>query len=320
MKRILLVLIAVLIALGVNPAAAADYPSQTITFVVPYGPGGTDREARLLAPFISEVLGQSIVVENKTGGGGAIGTNFVARSKPDGYTLEYGAVTVLSLAPNLKNLPYRMDDMQPLASTSWLPNMLATRTDAPWQTVQELIDYAKKNPRKVKFGSAGTGTAVHLAQEAFADAAGIEITHVPFKGTGEAITNTVGGHVDCVFSMPQAVVPQVKGGNLRALAVFAKERFPGMPDIPTLNEAGIPVDPNAGTNRLGLFAPAATPKEICDAVSNAVKTVLEDEKVLAKLKEINSLPEYLNQEEFTKLAQGQSVMYQELIKKIGLKD
>jgi tripartite-type tricarboxylate transporter receptor subunit TctC len=303
-----------------NSALAADYPSQTITFVVPYGPGGTDREARFLAPHISKVIGQSIVVENKSGGGGAIGTNYVARSEPDGYTLEYGAVTVLSLAPNMNKLPYGMDDMMPLASTSWLPNMLATRADAPWQTVQELIDFAKKNPRKVKFGSAGTGTAVHLALEAFANAAGIEIRHVPFKGTGEAITNTVGGHVDCVFGMPQAVIPQVKGGKLRALAIFSKTRFPGMPDLPTLNEAGVSVDPNAGTNRLGIFAPAGTPQAVCDTVSNAVKKVLEDEQVLAKLKELNSLPEYLNQKEFTQLAHDQSVMYQELIKKVGLKD
>ena len=298
---------------------AGEYPKEPITLIVPYGPGGTDREARFMAPKMAEILGQSVLVENKSGGGGSIGTNYVVRSKPDGYTFLYGAVTTLSLTPHInKKLPYGNEDLIPLASTSWLPNLLAVGTNTPWNSIEELLSYAKKNPGGVKLGSAGTGTAVHFAIEAFAAAAEIKITHVPFKGTGQAITNTVGGHVHGVFSMPQAVVPQVKAGNLRVLGVFAKQRFEGLPDVPTLNEAGVPVNPNAGTNRLGIFAPKETPREICDKISNTVKQIITDPETVAQLKKMQSLPHFLGQEEFSNLAKDQWKMYKALIEKIGL--
>lgn len=150
------------------PAGGGEFPEKSIIVIVPYGPGGTDREVRVLGPMMSKILGQSMLIENREGGGGSIGTNYVVRSRSDGHILLFAAGTVLSLAPNLSELPYKLDDLIPLASTSFLPQIMSVNSTAPWKTIGELVDHAKKNPGAIKFGSAGTGSAVHLAGEAMA--------------------------------------------------------------------------------------------------------------------------------------------------------
>jgi tripartite-type tricarboxylate transporter receptor subunit TctC len=268
---------------------------------------------------MSKILGQSVLVENRSGGGGSIGTNYVVQSKPNGYNLLYAAGTVLTLTPHVSDLPYKFDDLLPIAMTSYIPQFLAVGVNTPWKTIQDFVEYAKKHPHVIKYGSTGTGSAVHFCGEALAAAAGIELTHVPFKGVAEAITAVIGGHIDGVFAMPQPIIPQVRGGKLRVLAVCSSQRYPDLPDVPTLPEAGIPFETRAGINWFGFFAPKGTPKPICDKLTETVDKVITDQESFNTLRKIGSLPEFRGQKEFKTLLEKQSLMFKELSDKLGVK-
>lgn len=297
-----------------------EYPERPIMLVVPYAPGSSDLEARILAPAMGKILNQPVVVETRPGGGGSIGTNYVVRSKPDGYMIMFAGGTVLSLVPNLSDVPFKLDDLIPIASTSYVSQMFAVNPGAPWKTMNEFVDYAKKNPDTIKFGSAGTGTAVHMCGEAMAFAAGIKWRHVPFKGAGEAVAAAIGGHVDCVVVMPQSLIPQVKGGKLRALSIFSSQRHPELPEIPPITETGIPFDLRAGTNWWGFFAPKGTPEPICDKLAETVRKIIKNDlETLSNIKKIGSLSQFLDQNEFKTILEKQSLMYKETIDKMGLK-
>lgn len=253
-------------------ANAADWPTDTVTIIVPYSPGVTDKQARTLAGLLEDDLGVTVQVDNKPGGGGAIGAQFVASAEADGHTLLYASPAVISVATVMRELPYSYEDLKPIAQVTGNPHVLAVRADAPFKTIGELVKYAKDNPGGVNFGSSGAGTSVHLAGAAFADAAGIELNHVPYKGLSPAITAALGGHVDMVIGLPIAIVPQVEAGKLIAVAQFGGERSPVLADVPTLQESG--VDLTLGVN-LGLLAPKGIPADVVSKIEAAVKKAVE---------------------------------------------
>lgn len=241
------------------------------TVIVPYAPGVTDREVRALAPMLRPKLGQAVVVDNRSGAGGAIGARAVAQAHPDGRTLLYAAAAVATVLPLLPNAAYAFEDLVPLARVTNNTHVLACRTDAPYRDFAAMLAYARANPEKIAFASSGAGTAVHLAGEAMAQAAGVQILHAPFQGLAPAMTAVLGGHADFVIGLPVAIMPAVRDGRLRALVQFGAERSPFAPDVPTLRESG--VDLVQGVD-IGFFAPrnlpAATTALWVDAVREGV--------------------------------------------------
>ena len=311
---------ALLLALGAAlgggaHAAAQSYPDHPITLIVPYAPGATDQEARRLADGMSRELGQTVVVENRAGAGGVIGTQQVARAKPDGYTLLYAAPAVITVAPLLGNAQYRYEDLVPVARSTTSPHVLASRSDAPFQTLPQLVDYARQNPGKVVFGSSGTGTAVHLAGEAFARAAGIELNHVPYRGLAPAITAAVGGFADLVIGLPVAIKPQVDGGKLRALAQFGASRAATVADVPTLQEQGIDLTLSVD---IGVFAPAATPPDIVARIGAAIEKTVQSPGFAEFAQAAVVIPSYLDSAGYRRIVDDERKLYAEVLPTLKL--
>lgn len=298
-----------------HAVAAQTYPDRPVTLVVPYAPGVTDLEARKLAEGLSKELGQPFVVQNKAGAGGAIGAQFVANAKPDGYTLLYSAPAVLTISPLTGNAPYKFEDLDPIARTTTSPHVLAASVNAPYKNGQAMIDYAKKNPGKVVFASSGAGTAVHLAGEAFADAAGIKILHVPYKGLAPAITDVLGGSADFVIGLPVAIKPQVDGGKLNAIAQFGSERHPSLPNVPTLKELGVNLSLSVN---LGIFAPTNTPKDIITKINGAVQKVLASPEYREFAIPRMITPAFLPAAEYAALVKGERDLYNKIVPTLKL--
>jgi tripartite-type tricarboxylate transporter receptor subunit TctC len=298
-------------------ANAQNWPSRTITIIVPYAPGATDQEARRLAEMISKYVGHPVVVENKEGAGGAIGAQFVARSKPDGYTFLYAAPAVITIAPLLGNASYKYEDLMPVARTTSAPHILASRADAPFKNINEMLSYAKANPGKLVFGSSGTSTAVHLAGETMADAAGISLNHVPYKGLSPAITAALGGFVDVVIGLPVAIKPQVDAGKMRAIAQFGSNRAAALQDLPTLKESGVNVNLSVD---LGFFGPAGIPPAIMANMNEAVAKAVNTEEFKAFANRALAAPAFLPAEEYKKIVDGERSLYARLIPKIRLNE
>jgi tripartite-type tricarboxylate transporter receptor subunit TctC len=221
--------------------ANAQYPTKPIRLVVPWPPGGAvDTLGRLIAQTVSEPLGQPIVVENKAGAAGAIGSEAVAKAEPDGYTLLMGSTTVISINPALQKLPYQPTDFAPITMVAFVPHMLVTNADTPAKTLKEFVAYVKERPKQVSYASAGPGTPHHIAGEMFKSMAGIDMLQVPYKGTGPALTDLLAGRVQFMSVEAVAALPHVKAGKLRALGVATPERNALAPDVPTVAEAGYP--------------------------------------------------------------------------------
>ena len=266
-------------------AQAQTFPSKPITLVVPFGPGsGTDTVARLVGQHLSAALGQSVVVENKAGANGVLAAQYVARATPDGYTLLVATNTTHSANPAgmIKNVPYdAVKDFTPVGRIGNYIFALVVTPDIPAKTLAEFIAYAKANPGKVNFGSAGAGTASHITGEYFARAAGIALVHIPYKGTGPALTDLLGGHIPMAFAPVPASHSNVAAGKLRALAVTSTARSGLLPDVPTIAESGI-----AGFDAslfYGLAAPAGTPRPIIDKLNKALRDALAAEEVKRQL-------------------------------------
>src|SRR5437764_7263956 len=263
-------------ALGLSatftPAHAQSYPNRAITLVIPFAPGGsTSIVGRGIADKMSELLGEKVVVDNRPGAGGTVGTRAVARSEPDGYTIALGYTGTLAIGPSLyKNVGYDpRKDFAPIGLIGNAPNSLVVNPSFPAKTLAELIAYAKVNHGKVNFGSAGAGTASHITGEYFARAAGIKLVHIPYKGTGPALTDLLGGHIPMAFAPIPASHPNVSAGKLRALAVTSITRSGLLPDVPTMIEAGL-----SGFDAslyYGLVAPAGTPRPIIDKPNKALR-------------------------------------------------
>ncbi len=279
---------AAMVALGASAtfqqAQAQNFPSRPITLVIPFAPGGsTSIVGRGIADKMSELLGEKVVVDNRPGAGGTVGTKAVAKSEPDGYTLLLGYTGTLAIGPSLyKNVGYDpRKDFAPIGLIGNAPNSLVVHPTFPAQTVAELIGYAKANPGKVNFGSAGAGTASHITGEYFARSAGITLVHIPYKGTGPALTDLLGGHIPMAFAPIPASHPNIAAGKLRALAVTSAARSSLLPEVPTMAEAGLP-DFDASLY-YGLAAPAGTPRPVIDRLNKVLREALASEEVKRQL-------------------------------------
>lgn len=246
----------------VTASMAQTYPNRPIRFISPYAPGGgTDILARLLGQKLNESFGQPVVIENRPGGGGILGTELVAKSPPDGYTILLGSTGPLTVNPSLhRTLPYdTLRDFAPITLVSIVPSVLAVHPSLPVKSVKQLIAFAKAHPGELSFSSSGNGGSGHLAGEMFNLMAGVKMVHVPYRGTGPAVVGVVSGEVPLSFSNMLSMLPHVKSGRLRGLAVTSVKRSAAASDLPTVSEAGLP-GYDAGP-WYGVLAPAATPKE-----------------------------------------------------------
>jgi tripartite-type tricarboxylate transporter receptor subunit TctC len=287
-RRVLSPLLAATLVAGFGlhalPAAAQDYPNRPITLVVPFPPGGsTTIVARIVADKMSEALGQSIVIDNRGGAGGTIGSRAVSKSAPDGYTILLGYSGTLAIGPTLYgNVGYDpRKDFDPIGRIGTAPNTLVVHPSVPVHSVAELIAYAKNNPGKVNYGSAGIGTVSHVCGEYFANVAGVTLTHIPYKGTGPAIIDLLGGHIPMAFAPVPATHENAQSGKLRMLAVTSAMRSTLLPDVPTIAEAALPGF--EAVLRYGLVAPPGTPRAIIARLNAALNAALTSEDVRARL-------------------------------------
>jgi tripartite-type tricarboxylate transporter receptor subunit TctC len=265
------------------PGQAQDYPSRPIHMVVPYAAGGgTDFVARAVSDKLSTSLGQPVVIENKAGANGALGSDAVAKAAPDGYTLLTGAAGTMVVAPHLGPLPFNpTKDLAPITALGTSAFIVTVNPNVPAKSLSELIALAKEQPGKINFGSSGTGGSPHLAAELFQSMAHVQMVHVPYKGLSLAITDLLGGHIQVLFVDVGLAVPFIKDGKLRALAITSSKRSPILPEVPTVAEAGVP-GYDART-WYGLFAPAGTPQAIVDRLATTTNKALESDDLRAKL-------------------------------------
>jgi tripartite-type tricarboxylate transporter receptor subunit TctC len=300
-------------------AEEGAYPDKPIKFVVPFPPGGvTDRIARSLGQKLGESMGQAVVVENKPGAGATIGSDFVARAKPDGYTLLLGAHASHGINVSLMKLPYDANkSFEPISLLVTVPNMLLLSPSNPAKSLRDLIAQAKANPGKLTYTSAGVGTSGHIAGALLASMAGVELLHVPARGPAQAVQDALAGHVDILFDSTLISLPLVKAGKLKALAVTSRERSPAVPNLPTMSEAGLP-----GYEVLlwfGLYAPGGTPQPIVQKLHAETVKAFADPKVRDPLVHdgvdvIASTPQQLAQ--FQRAEIGK---YAKLVKDLNLK-
>lgn len=277
-----------------NATAQSAYPSKTVTMVVPTAAGGTtDLSARMLAQALGPVLGQTVVVDNKGGGNGNIAASAVKRAEADGYTLlmQYSGYHVIS--PHItKQKQWDQGDFQPVANVISAPQIIVVRADLPVKTLPELIAYAKANPGKLNYASSGNGSLQHVTGAMLEQQGGIKMVHVPYKGTGPALQDLLGGQVDLTFGTAPPFMPHIQSGKLRVLAVTGKQRLPSLPQVPTTAEAGYP-KVNA-TSWFALFAPAATPKQVVDKLAADVRAVVQSAAFQQKAQEQGATAEYLS--------------------------
>ncbi|MCQ9327803.1 tripartite tricarboxylate transporter substrate binding protein BugE [Pelistega suis] len=305
---------------ALSSVAHAAYPEQPIRVIVPFAPGGsTDIVTRIVTSKMSEILGQSIVVDNKGGAGGAIGAREAARAKPDGYTLSIATVSTLAVNPACKPTGLGYDplkDFTPVTNFANVPNVVAVHPSFPAKTLDEFLKQLKDNPGKFSYASSGQCGVLHLFGEAFRQATDTDITHVPYKGSGPAVADAVGGHIEAIFDNIPSSLPHLVAGNLRPLAVAWKERLTELPDTPTFKELGY-----EQLNRpvwYGLLAPANTPKEVVDTIYKAAAQALQDPAVKESLLKQGAFASGNTPEEFAKEIKEQYDWAHEVVKKGGL--
>lgn len=290
----------------------AVWPDKPIRVVVPYAAGGgADTTARIVAQQMSISLGQQIIVDNKPGAGGVIGEDNVAKSAPDGYTVLFDA-SAFAVNPSLRKLPFdAAKDFIAVSLVVTAPQILVVPATAPYKTVAEFIDYARKNPAKLSFASAGGGTGSHLAGEALNEQAKLVLMHIPYKGGAPALTDVMGEQVSAYFGNVASTLGYVKSGKLRALAVSSTRRVPGLPDTPTLAESGLPSFNVVEWN--GVFVPKGTAPDIVNRLSKAVQMAVNDPKVKQKLLQLGLEPEGTTPDEFSKFVQAETSRVSALI-------
>jgi tripartite-type tricarboxylate transporter receptor subunit TctC len=312
-------LIAVL-GLAAPPADAQPYPSRPITLVVPFPPGGsTTIIARIIADKLSDALGRPIVVDNRGGAGGSIAARQVARSTPDGYTLLLAFSATLAISPSMfPNVGYDpRTDFAPIGMVGMAPSVLVVHPAVPAHSVAELIAFAKDTPGKLQFGSPSTGTVNHLAGELFASMADIKITHIPYKGTGPAITDLLGGHISMMFAPIPAAHANVAAGSLRALGVTSLQRSGLLPEVPTVAEAGLPGF--EAVQRSTLLAPAGTPRAIVERLNRELNALLATDEVKKRLALEGGEPIPGPPEAYTADVDREEQRWSKLVQAIGLK-
>lgn len=312
--QIRIVIAAMLILSGSASAGAAEYPAKAVTLVIPYPPGGsTDLSSRALANSMKKHLGQPVICENKPGGGGTVGPSLVVTKAPDGYTL--GIITgSSSIAYHMGKLNFHpLNDVTHIARWGGFLFGLVVRADAPWKTLQELVEYSKKNPNKITYGSPGVGTPTHLAVEELASAVGFQWTHMPFKGGAETMTALLGGHID-VLSDSSGWAPLVDAGKFRLLANWGFQRSPRYPDAPTVKEIyGI-----ASPGFLAIMGPKNMPRTVVQKVEEAVKKAADEQEFKEALKRLDMAILYQNAGDYEKFVREDFENIGKVVKALGL--
>ncbi len=280
---------ALALTLAAAGAAAQAYPTKPISWVVPFTPGGvTDTTSRAVAKRMSELLGVSLVVENRPGAGGMLGTEQVARAAPDGYTVLY--CTQGTMAANLalyKNVRYdTLKDFAFVHAMFSSSTVMVVNAASPYKTFGDVMEFARRNPDKLNYGSAGAGTGTHLISELLQLTSGIKMTHVPYKGSVPGLTDLAGGRIDTMFDYPVAILPHIQAGRLRPLAVMGPKRLAVFPDVPTIVELGFPAA--AASPWSGMCVPAGTPPDVIRKLSNAMRDALADPAVVGQFEKIGS--------------------------------
>jgi tripartite-type tricarboxylate transporter receptor subunit TctC len=309
MMRFAIRMLAALMLLVAYATQAQNFPSRPVRIVVPFPPGGgADTLARLMAPRLTEIWGQQIIVENKPGASGHIGADFVAQSPADGYTLMMSSTASLTE----KNV----DQFAPVTLVSASAYVVTVNPKVKAKDIRELIALARANPGKLTFGSSGTGAASHLAAELFKSMAGVDLLHVPYKGTGQALTDLVGGQVDLMFAPAQTVMPHVQAGRLRALAVTSAGRSATLPELPSVAESGLPG--YAAVGWFGLLAPAATPAAVVAKLSADANRVLAMREVRERMLALGSEPSGDTPGEFARFIREDQAKWSKLMKERGI--
>jgi tripartite-type tricarboxylate transporter receptor subunit TctC len=299
-------------------ACAQASGDRVLKIVVPFGPGGgSDFLARLIAPKLSEALKETVVIDNRPGAGGTVGTDFVAKSAPDGQTLLLSDSGAYSISPALyPKLSYGPKDLAPVINLAIFGNVLVAHPKLPANNLSELLALEKSQPGKLSYGSSGNGASPHLTAELFKTATGIRLTHVPYKGSGPAINDLVSGHIDLMFTGYATVSGLIKSGRLKPLAVTSQNRLPSLPDTATVAEAGF-----AGFSSFisqGVFAPAATPKERVQRLNREMAAVLRHPEVLEKMRQSSLEPHDNTPEQFSSWLQTQSQQWAKVIREGGI--
>ena len=304
------------LSLGGGSAAALDYPTRPVRWIVGYPPGGaTDIMARLIGNRLSEKLGQQFVIENKPGAGNNIGTDAVVNSAPDGYTvLLVNPANAINATLYAKLNFNFIRDIAPIAGIARVPNVMTVNPDVPAKTVAEFIAYAKANPGKINMASSGNGTSVHLSGEMFKAMTGVEMQHVPYRGSAPAMTDLLAGQVQVIFDNMPSVLQHIKSGKLRALAVTTAARSPELPDVPTVGETVKDYEASAW---FGMGAPKGTPKEIIEKLNKAINEILAEPAMKTRLGELGGIPIVATPEEFGKVIADETAKWEKVVKFAG---
>ncbi|MBC7728665.1 MAG: tripartite tricarboxylate transporter substrate binding protein [Microbacteriaceae bacterium] len=305
-----------------GPAWADTWPSRPIKWIVPFPPGGpTDILSRTVAQKLQMALGQPVVVENRGGAGGGVGMQALAKSAPDGYTIGLSTTGTHTINPALYGERVGYDpikDFTPLTMAVSYVNMLVINANHPAKNVKELVEYAKANPGKVSFGSAGNGSSNHLSGEVLKMLAGVQMQHVPYRGSALALNDTISGQITFMFDILNVAIPQSRSGRVRALAVTSSKRSPYLPDVPTMEEAGVPGYSAAGSDLwFGIMAPAGLPKPIADKLQSELVKVLRSPEMRQAIRAQFFEPYTSTSEEFLKVIRTDGAKWAKIVKESG---
>jgi len=308
----------VLAACALAFAAQAQYPNKPIKLVVPWPPGGAvDTIGRLVADSVTTQLGQHVIVDNRAGAAGAIGSDVVAKAEPDGYTLLMGSTTVISVNPALQKLPYQPTDFSPITMVAFVPHILVINADVPANNLQEFVAYVKANPGKISYASAGPGTPHHIAGEMFKSMAGVDMLQVPYKGTGPALLDLLANRVQFMSVEAVAALPHVKAGKLKALGVATPQRNALAPEIPTVGEAGLPGF--EVTAWYGVVAPKGVPRDAAAKLAGAISKALETQAFRDKLTGMGATPVGGTPEQFGEILKRENAKWAKAIKDANIR-
>ena len=321
MQRKGAVMMVVLLAAALAATAVSaqeKYPTRQVECIINFPPGGpVDTSIRIIAPALQAALGVPLVLTTKGGAAGALGADFVVKAKPDGYIVLSSANAAMTVAPIMNpQIAYRYQDFIPIACFTADPGVITSKTGAPWKTLEELVEYAKKNPGKLNYGSPGMGTVAYFAMEIFKLSYGLDIVPVHFQGTGPVKNAIMGGHVDLAASGFGSLSPLIKAGNIFPLVSTATKRVAAFPDVPTMAEKGFP---DASLNIWnGLFVSKKSPKAVVDRLSAAMEKVMKDPQIVSQVEKAGLFVDYRNTEATNKLLDQEYAAVEKVVKKIGL--
>ncbi len=312
-RRIIIGLLLVFVLFMNVPVHATEFPTKEVQIIIPWAAGGaTDLIFRALAATTGKYLGKAVIVVNRPGGAGAVGYTEASQAKPDGYTL-VSAITPLTILPHQVKTAFTYKSFEPVINVVRDPGMFLVRSDAPWKSLKEFLDYAKKNPDMITVGNSGAGGGVHLIALAFEKTAGVKFNHIPFAGGGPSVTGLLGGHINAVTVSPPEGIEHVKAGKLKIVALFAEKRFELFPDVPTVKEQG--VEFVMGQWR-GLAAPKGTPPDVIKKLHDAFKKGMEDPVFVKNAKDMVVNLSYIGPEAFGRLMAHDDEFYGKLVKEI----